>query len=164
MYKLILLFFLVNLPLYSQNTEVNVISDFLDNWHKAATDAKITPYFDVMDSEFVFIGTDATENWDKKEFRAFAKPYFDKGNAWVFKKIDRHIFVNKQQNFAWFDELLSTDMKICRGSGVLEKNNGMWKIKQYVLSMTIPNQISSQVISIKSNVESKLIDTLESKK
>jgi hypothetical protein len=37
---------------------------------------------------------------------------------------------------AWFDELLNTQMKICRGSGVLVKIDGKWKIKHYVLSMT----------------------------
>jgi hypothetical protein len=32
--------------------------------------------------------------------------------------------------------LLNTQMKICRGSGVLVKIDGEWKIKHYVLSMT----------------------------
>jgi hypothetical protein len=31
-------------------------------------------------------------------------------------------------------------MKICRGSGVVVKIDGKWKIKHYVLSMTIPNK------------------------
>jgi hypothetical protein len=29
---------------------------------------------------------------------------------------------------AWFDELLDTQMKICRGSGILVKENKQWKI------------------------------------
>jgi hypothetical protein len=45
---------------------------------------------------------------------------------------------------AWFDELLNTQMKICRGSGVLVKIGQEWKIKQYVLSMTIPNDNSTK--------------------
>jgi hypothetical protein len=51
---------------------------------------------------------------------------------------------------AWFDELLNTQMKICRGSGVLVKIGQEWKIKQYVLSMTIPNDNSNKVIELKS--------------
>jgi hypothetical protein len=35
---------------------------------------------------------------------------------------------------------LSTQMKICRGSGVLVKIGNDWKIKHYVLSMTVPNE------------------------
>jgi hypothetical protein len=41
-------------------------------------------------------------------------------------------------------------MKICRGSGVLVKIGQEWKIKQYVLSMTIPNDNSNKVIELKS--------------
>jgi len=48
-------------------------------------------------------------------------------------------------------------MKICRGSGVLVKTGKDWKLKQYVLSMTIPNDNTKQVVQIKDTLESKLI-------
>jgi hypothetical protein len=48
-------------------------------------------------------------------------------------------------------------MKICRGSGVLVKIGGEWKIKHYVLSMTIPNDDVNAVIKIKAPIEDKLI-------
>lgn len=64
---------------------------------------------------------------------------------------------------AWFDELLDTSFKICRGSGVLEKINGKWKIKHYVLSMTVPNETSKEVIAIKDSIESSLIRKLKQK-
>ena len=48
-------------------------------------------------------------------------------------------------------------MKICRGSGVLIFENESWKIKHYVLSMTIPNQISKDVIPLKTAIEDKII-------
>jgi hypothetical protein len=73
------------------------------------------------------------------QFQAFAKPFFDRGKAWSFKAIERHIYVDKSGKMAWFDEL-STQMKICRGSGVLVKIGNDWKIKHYVLSMTVPNE------------------------
>ena len=48
---------------------------------------------------------------------------------------------------AWFDELLDTHMKICRGSGVLvDQGNGQWKIKHYVLSMTVPNENVDEIV------------------
>lgn len=133
------------------------IATILDNWHKAAAEANYNDYFDAMSDESVFIGTDATENWNKKDFQTYAKPHFDKGKAWSFKAIERNIYISADNKTVWFDELLDTQMKICRGSGVLVFENGNWKIKQYVLSMTIPNQISKDVIPLKTAIEDKII-------
>lgn len=142
-------------------TQVNTL---LDRWHKDAAETKFDDYFAKMTDDAVFIGTDATENWDKKEFMAYAKPYFDKGKAWSFTALERHIYFSKDNEFAWFDELLNTQMKICRGSGVLVKQNGVWKIQHYVLSMTIPNDTVTDVIKIKSPEEDPLIKELKDKK
>lgn len=142
-------------------TEVNQV---LDNWHQAAAKANFTDYFDALAEDAVFIGTDATENWNKKDFQAYAKPHFDKGKAWSFTAVERHVFFDASGNLAWFDELLNTQMKICRGSGVLVKVDGKWKIKQYVLSMTVPNEHSNVVIQAKSATEDALLKTLQSKK
>lgn len=90
----------------------------------------------------------------------FAKPYFDKGKAWSFTALERHIYLSKDQKTAWFDELLSTQMKICRGSGVLIKVGKIYKIQHYVLSMTIPNEISGDAINLKTTIEDKLITKL----
>ena len=126
----------------------------LDDWHKAASEANYEDYFGKMDSLSVFIGTDATENWTKKEFESFSKPYFDKGKAWSFKPLERNIYVNEARNFVWFDELLDTWMGTCRGSGVLEKHDKIWKIKHYVLSVEIPNNDIKAVIEVKKKNDS----------
>ncbi|MGK0412330.1 MAG: hypothetical protein ACJA1B_000521 [Polaribacter sp.] len=127
----------------------NTVNTTLNNWHLAASEANFDTYFDTMDRKSVFIGTDATENWTKEEFAAFSKPYFDKGKAWDFKTLERTIFVNSSGNFVWFDELLDTWMGICRGSGVLEKKGDTWRIKQYVLSVAVPNEDVEAVIAAK---------------
>ena len=137
------------------------INTTLDNWHLSASKANFKSYFDVLDRSSVFIGTDATENWNKTEFEKFAKPYFDKGKAWSFTALERHIYFSDDKKIAWFDELLSTQMKICRGSGVLIKTKLGWKIKQYVLSMTIPNDLVNQVTSLKSVIEDAEIKRLQ---
>jgi len=144
----------------AQNTdkEKATIHALLDAWHQAAAKAQFDDYFNAMADESIFIGTDATENWDKEEFIAFAKPYFDKGKAWSFTPLERHIFVSKDGKTAWFDELLNTQMKICRGSGVLVKEGKAWKIKHYVLSMTVPNDQVDAAIKIKAPIEDALID------
>jgi hypothetical protein len=45
-------------------------------------------------------------------------------------------------------------MGTCRGSGVLEKKDNTWKIKQYVLSIPIPNNDIQAVILAKKENDS----------
>lgn len=132
----------------------NTIDAFLNSWHKAAAEANYTNYFTKMDSLSVFIGTDATENWNKQQFATFSKPYFDDGKAWSFSTLERNIYTNAAENFVWFDELLDTWMGICRGSGVLEKTKNSWKIKHYVLSVTVPNDQINEVVKRKQKKDS----------
>jgi hypothetical protein len=154
------------------NTEVTVntadetkaINTLLDDWHVAAAKADHKGYFGKIAEDGIYIGTDATENWDKKAFEAFSKPYFDRGKAWDFKPLERHVYFSKDGKTAWFDELLDTWMKVCQGSGVLEKQGKEWKIKHYVLSMTVPNDAADAVIPIKAKYEDALIEKLRAKK
>lgn len=142
----------------AQTEEKTKISQLLDHWHKAAAEAKFDDYFSYLADESIYIGTDATENWNKKQFMDFAKPYFNRGTAWNFTAIERNIYFDKSGKLAWFDELLNTQMKICRGSGVLMKVGKEWKIKHYVLSMTVPNDNTNDVIKVKAPIEDLLIE------
>jgi ketosteroid isomerase-like protein len=162
---LLFLFFLTGCKSNFQEIESNKskINATLDSWHKAATNAEFDTYFSLMTSDGVFIGTDATENWQNEAFKTFSKPYFDKGKAWNFSSLQRTIYLNKNQDTAWFDELLDTQMKICRGSGVLIKVENEWKIAHYVLSMTIPNELTTEVIKLKDKIESEEILKLRAK-
>ena len=147
-----------------QTTSKANINATLDAWHKAAAEANYNDYFNLMTDNAVFIGTDATENWNKTNFRAFAKPFFDKGKAWNFTVLERHIYFDKTGKMAWFDELLNTQMKICRGSGVLVKIGTEWKIQHYVLSMTIPNDNTNEVVKIKTPIEEALLKKMQDNK
>ncbi|WP_340075867.1 nuclear transport factor 2 family protein [Leptobacterium sp. I13] len=168
MKKYISLFLFVTVPVLifgqAPSGDKKQISEILNTWHKAAAEADYKTYFENMTADVVFIGTDATENWQNDAFRAFAKPYFDNGKAWSFIPVERNIYVDNSTSIAWFDELLDTQMKICRGSGVLKKENGKWKIAHYVLSITIPNENVSEVITIKKAFDDALIDKLQDKK
>jgi ketosteroid isomerase-like protein len=145
---------------FAQNNETQ-INTILNDWHKAAASANYNAYFNAMSDDAIFIGTDATENWNKKQFQDFAKPYFDKGKAWNFTALERHIYFAKDGKTAWFDELLDTQMKICRGSGVLIKVKNKWMIQHYVLSMTIPNDTTNEVVKTKTPIEDALIEKLK---
>ena len=144
-------------------SEKEEIKELLNEWHKAAAEADYEDYFSLMAEESVFIGTDATENWNKQEFMEWSKPYFDRGKAWSFSTLERNIFVGEDEELAWFDELLDTQMGICRGSGVVIKENGEWKIKQYVLSIAIPNENVDQITSLKAAFDKALISEIRSR-
>lgn len=129
----------------------------LDQWHRDAAESNHDAYIGAMTTNGVFIGTDATEYWTTAEFRAWSKPYFDRKKTWHFKPFSRNIYIGDTGSTAWFDELLDTQMGICRGSGLLEKQHGQWKIAQYVLSATIPNDIMKKVTGMKSAADSALV-------
>ena len=160
---LVLVLLTVSATLFAQNTEKDKINDVLDSWHLAAANADFEAYFDKMTEDGVFLGTDAMENWQNDEFRAFSKPYFDKGKAWSFTAVQRNIYVGESGDFAWFDELLDTQMKICRGSGVLKKINGQWKIAHYVLSIAVPNDNVAELVQIKEEKDNALLQELKKK-
>jgi len=158
--KNLAILFLLFTSTFQQNlSEIEItklINTRLDNWHKAAANADFDAYFDLMTEDAVFIGTDATENWQLEEFKAFSKPYFDKGKAWSFTTLERHIYLNKNKDLAWFDELLDTQMEICRGSGVMRLTDQGWQVQHYVLSITIPNPKVKNVVNIKKETDSLL--------
>lgn len=164
MYKIsFLAFFLLLGSLSFGQSQEQKMNNLLENWHKAAAEANYDRYFSLMAEESVFIGTDPTENWNKKEFMEWSKPYFDKGKAWSFSTLDRNIFFAEDGEIAWFDELLDTQMGICRGSGVAVREGDDWKIKHYVLSIAIPNENVDAVTSLKAAFDKTLISELRSR-
>lgn len=155
----IFIFLLFSITISAQDK--SNIDQVLTQWHKAASEANFEEYFSLMTEDGVFIGTDPTENWQNKDFRAFSKPYFDRGKAWNFKTLERNIYTEENNDIAWFDELLATQMGICRGSGVLKKTEDGWKIAHYVLSITIPNENVEEATALKKTFDQKLIDSLD---
>ncbi len=151
------------ISLNAQTDEKTHIDAVLNDWHRAAANADFDAYFGLMTADGVFIGTDATENWQNKAFKEFSKPYFDRGKAWSFTGVERNIYLNESGDFAWFDELLDTQMKLCRGSGVIKKENGQWKIAHYVLSIAVPNENVAELIQIKKEKDSLLLLALKKK-
>lgn len=147
---------------HAQTSSKENINSLLEAWHDAAARADYLDYFGKMAEESIFIGTDPTENWEKDAFAKWSKPYFDKGKAWSFSTLERNIFLKENCDIAWFDELLDTHMGICRGSGVVAKEDGQWKIKHYVLSIEIPNENVDEVTLIKKDFDQRLISKIKS--
>lgn len=158
----VLIALLFSIPLCAQEVQgKQAINSILDQWHRDAAETNFENFFGAMSPQAIFIGTEAGENWQKKEFMTYAKPHFDKGKAWNFKSLDRNLYLNDAEDMAWFDELLDTQMKLCRGSGVMQKIDGEWKISHYVLSIVIPNEKVSEVVRIKQETDDRIIKGLK---
>ena len=128
--------------------ESAAVAAALDAFHSAAARADEAAYFALLAPNGVFLGTDATERWDKAAFRAFAHPYFSQSKGWAFTPRDRHLDFSRDGNVAWFDELLdSATYGECRGTGVLEKVDGAWKITQYHLTIPMPNDLAKEFVA-----------------
>jgi len=123
------------------------ITRVLDGWHAAASRADGAGYFGAMADDAVYLGTDASERWTLPEFRAFCEPYFAKGVGWKYEPRERHVVVEGE--LAWFDEKLWNDKYgECRGTGVLRRAGGAWKIVHYSLTFPVPNALASKVIEL----------------
>ncbi len=139
--------FLLAIAVQAQNPASQNIAAVLDDWHRAAATADEARYFGHFAPNGVFMGTDATERWTVPAFRAWARPSFKRGKAWDFKPRNRHIDFSADGKTAWFDELLDTsNMGLCRGSGVLTLIGADWKISQYNLSIPIPNGLEKAIV------------------
>lgn len=124
------------------------IDQMLDDWHQAAAEAEFDTYFNHFAGDSaIFMGTDATERWTVAEFRPWSKPYFDRGRAWNFTPVERHIYLSDEGETAWFDERLDTpNLGPARGTGVVVRQDTTWKIAHYNLSIPIPNAIVDTVV------------------
>ncbi len=119
----------------------------LDDFHQAASRADEERYLGHMAPDGVFLGTAAGERWDRPAFRTFVHPYFSQGRGWTYRPRQRHIEISPDGAVAWFDEMLDHDRYgELRGTGVLRMIDGKWKIAQYNLTFTIPNDVAADVV------------------
>ena len=124
------------------NLEKEQINKVLDKLHKYASEANGKKYFELFNEQAVFHGTDLNERWSIDEFKKYAQNRFDTGTGWTYTSLERNIFINSSNTTAWFDEIVINEKYgKFRGTGVLSKVDGMWKIDQYNLLFPIPNDL-----------------------
>ncbi|QNM98844.1 nuclear transport factor 2 family protein [Chitinimonas koreensis] len=125
------------------------VGKVLDRLHAAAAAAQFERYFELFAPDGVFIGTDASERWTVPQFKAYARPHFDQGRGWTYTVVERHLNLPAGGRHASFDELLdNAGLGRCRGTGVLRKIGGQWKIEQYHLTVPLPNALADQVAKL----------------
>jgi hypothetical protein len=128
------------LSITSKPRPTEALNKLMDDWHIAAAQGNFEGYFGVTTERFIFLGTAPEERWTQEEFMTFCKPYFDRGYAWDFKPSNRVWEFSKNGKTAWFDEDLDTWMRGCRGTGIVQKVKGEWKIVYYNLHVLIENE------------------------
>ena len=125
------------------------VATTLDQFHAAAAKADGATYFGLFAPDGVFIGTDASERWTVDEFKKYATPFFSKGKGWTYTPGLRHIDFAPAGDVAWFDEILdSKSYGVCRGSGVLRKIAGKWRVSQYHLTIPVPNDLAKTFVQM----------------
>ena len=121
-----------------------LIDALLNGLHRDAHKGNFKPYFARFSSGAVFLGTDKNERWTIEEFKAYAKPAFADGHGWTYALVERNW--EGVGDIRWFDEILFNEkLGYCRGTGIVHRNNGEWKIAHYALNMLIPNEIAVEV-------------------
>ena len=142
------LFIFLSFSLYAQENIKNDIDNFLTFWHEAAASGDQFSYFNMIDEQGIYIGTDSTEVWTKQEFYDWSTPHFNAGKSWDFKANSRNIYISEDKHMAWFDELINFSKGTLRGSGILIKRQDDWKILHYVLSLPVPNEKFEGVMEV----------------
>jgi ketosteroid isomerase-like protein len=133
----------------AEESPAAVVAGVLDDFHAAATDADEERYLGHFAPDGIFLGTDATERWTVEEFRAFVHPYFSKGRGWTYVPTERHVMLAADGTLAWFDETLANEKYgRLRGTGVLRKTDGQWKIVHYSMTFLVPNEVAPAVVDV----------------
>lgn len=133
----------------AREVSIKAVAGVLDDFHDAAAKADEVRYFDHFAPDAVFLGTDATERWTLSQFRLFALPYFQRDSAWVYTPRVRHVGLSPDGATAWFDETLdNAKYGECRGTGVLVKSGGTWRIAQYNLMKPVPNDAMDGLLKV----------------
>lgn len=115
------------------------VAAVLDDWHAAAAASDEDRYFGHFTDDGIFMGTDATERWDAPSFRVYAHRPFSEGRGWRMRSVRRAIRIVGE--VAYFDEDLETvNLGPARGTGVMLRQDGRWRIAHYSLTITVPNE------------------------
>ena len=139
----------LSMPALSQERaadEAQIIA-LLDDFHDAAEQADVDRYLGHFTDNAVFIGTDEQERWPLvPDFTDYVRRGFAAG-GWSYYSMDKNISFSRDGTVAWFDEISISNSNDghFRGSGVLEKIDGEWKIAQYVLSFIVYNELWEEV-------------------
>ena len=123
------------------------IDTVLDGFHDAAANADAERYLGYLTDEAVFMGTDEWDRWPKHpDFTDYVAARFADG-GWSYRSVERQVQI--ADDVAWFDEVVYSETNgRFRGTGVLVKADGNWKIAHYAMSFLVFNENWQDVIEL----------------
>ncbi len=125
--------------------EKAAVGAVLDALHARASAADFDGYFALYAENAVFLGTDREEYWPLSAFKAYTRERFASGTGWTYVPTERFVHVNG--DVAWFEERLDhASYGETRGTGVLVRESGAWRVAQYNLTLPIPNALFTDVV------------------
>lgn len=142
--------FFTNAHAQNNSADEAAIIAVLDDFHDAAANADVERYLGNMTTDAVFIGTDEHERWPMQpDFIDYVNERFAAG-GWSYYSSNKEISFSGDGNVAWFDEtsISNNSGAHFRGSGVVEKIDGEWKISHYVLSVLVYNELWEDVMGL----------------
>jgi ketosteroid isomerase-like protein len=130
--------------------DVEAVAKVVDDFHDAAAHGDKERYFGHLTDDAVYLGTDEWERWPKyPDFDDYVDGRFKDGSGWNYKSVDRTINFHQRGDVAWFDEVLFSETSgRIRGTGVLTRESGQWKIEHYAMSFLIFNENWDEVIEL----------------
>jgi hypothetical protein len=115
----------------------------LDALHKAGADANQPAFTALLAEDVIFLGMDGANRLEGAAARNFVRDSFASGKAWTYNSSLREIRLSGDGSVAWFDEALEHDRRgNGRGTGVLIREGGGWKVAQYSLTMPLPDALA----------------------
>ena len=135
---------------FADHHEEQAIGEVLDDFHAAAAAGDKDRYLGHMTDDGVFMGTDEWERWPKNpEFTEYVGGRFQNGTGWSYKSVEREIMLAESEDIAWFDEVVYSESNgRFRGTGVVVKSDGQWKIAHYAMSFLVFNENWEEVIEL----------------
>jgi len=145
------------------NAHRSAIGAVIDSFHDAAAHGDKERYLALMTDDGVFLGTDEWERWPKQpDFVNYVGGRFKDGAGWNYRSVKRHIRIADSGDTAWFDEVLYSEQNgRFRGTGVLARQAGHWKIAHYAMSFLILNKNWPAVIELTKKTMAEKSDSRE---
>lgn len=139
----------------ANETEAIAVGRVLDDFHDAAAHGDRSRYLGHMTEDGVFLGTDEWERWPKNpDFADYVASRFKDGSGWNYRSVERNVQFSSASDIAWFDEVVFSDTNgRFRGTGVLVRQDGTWKIASYAMSFLVFNENWEKVIELNKAVD-----------
>lgn len=134
----------------NHESERVAIGAVIDDFHDAAKRGDKDRYLGHMTENSVFMGTDEWERWPKiPEFTDYVDMRFKDGKGWDYRSVERIIQLAESGDIAWFDEVTFSEKSgRFRGTGVVVREEGAWKIAHYAMSFLVLNENWDEVIEL----------------